>query len=207
MILHKTPIFIQKLFPSLIWTGDKNPKKIYLTFDDGPIPDLTEYILDVLRDFHIKATFFCVGENLVKNKSIAERAIDEGHQLANHTFNHQNGWKVDSKEYLHNIELCQEQLEKLGQKNRFFRPPYGKIKYGQLKKIEARHTIVMWDVLTGDYSNSISPEVCLNKSIDATNTGSIVVFHDNIKAQQNVSYTLPRYIEHFLNKDYQFALL
>lgn len=207
MFFHRPPTFVKHLYPSLTWSIPTNEKIIYLTFDDGPIPFLTEYILDTLIKLNVKATFFCVGDNLRKNNEIAKRAVEEGHQLANHTFNHVNGWKTNNDIYFDNIEQCEHQLHNLGQNNKLFRPPYGKIKRPQIKRVKKTHQIVMWDVLSGDYSQSITPKECLYNTIKSTKRGSIVLFHDNLKADKNVRYSLPRYIDHYLKKEYEFRLL
>ena len=205
MIFHKTPGIVRWLYPQLTW---KMPKEkintIYLTFDDGPIPGLTHFILDTLDQFDAKATFFCVGENLRKNKNIAERAISQGHVLANHTFNHLNGWKTNDKEYLKNVERCQDELDELGQHAKILRPPYGKISRKQIDTLKKDYQIIMWDVLSGDYSSKITPDTCLHQTVKATRNGSIVLFHDNLKAEANVKYALPAFIRHFHELGYQF---
>lgn len=207
MFFHRTPRFVQQLYPSLTWSNATEEKHLYLTFDDGPIPILTEFILDTLKGFNIQATFFCVGDNLRKNREIAEKAIAQGHQLGNHTFNHLNGWKTGNERYFHNIEECEHQLHLLNQNKKLLRPPYGKIKRSQIKHLKKEYKIIMWDVLSGDYSNEISSKECLYNTIKATKKGSIVLFHDNLKANKNIRYALPRYIEHYLKKDYQFKLI
>lgn len=208
MFLHSTPKLLQWLYPSLLWRIKTKNKELYLTFDDGPIPDLTEYILDVLSEFKIKATFFCVGENLKKHPLIAQRALDEGHKLGNHSYNHLNGWQTSTVDYISNVVRCQRLLYDFNSEAKtLLRPPYGKIKYSQIKLLKRKYTIVMWDVLSGDFSSKISPEKCLEKTIWATKPGSIIIFHDNIKAEENVRYALPRYIKHFLEKGYEFKTL
>lgn len=208
MFLHRTPKVLQWLYPSLLWQVKTANKELYLTFDDGPIPNLTEFILDVLSEFKIKATFFCVGDNLKKHPQIAQRALDEGHKLGNHSYNHLNGWQTSTVDYISNIVRCQRLLYDFDSAVKpLLRPPYGKIKYSQIKLLKKKYTIVMWDVLSGDFSAKINPEKCLEQSIRATKPGSIIIFHDNIKADENVRYALPRYIEHFLDKGYEFKTL
>ena len=181
---------------------DKNEQKIYLTFDDGPIPELTIWVLDVLKQNNVKATFFCVGENITKNPEIFQRIIDEGHKVGNHTYNHVKGWKTDKATYISNVEKCQQLT-----KTSLFRPPYGRIKKGQYRILSSQYKIVFWDVLSHDYDQMISPEKCLENSIKYTRNGSIIVFHDNVKAQKNLKFTLPQYIEHFVKLNYKFATL
>lgn len=208
MFLHKTPKLVRWLYPKLIWSVNTKEKKLYLTFDDGPIPGLTEFVIRTLDNFEAKATFFCVGDNLKKYPDIAQLAFDKGHTLANHTFNHIKGWSTDTSKYLENIRKCDAQLSRYENKaTTLFRPPYGKIKRNQISALERSYKIIMWDVLSGDYSQRIEPEQCLRNSIQATETGSIVLFHDNIKAQKNIEYTLPRYLEHFKKRDYHFLAL
>lgn len=208
MFLHKTPLLIQWLYPSLTWKKSVSDNSIFLTFDDGPIPGLTEFILDTLDKYKIKATFFCVGDNLRKHPEIAKRALSEGHRLGNHSFNHLNGWQTNTLDYVSNVVRCQKELIDIDNSEpQLFRPPYGKIKRSQIKHLKEKYEIIMWDVLSGDFLESISKERCLEKSISATKPGSIVIFHDNLKAEEKVKYALPRYIEHFLNKDYRFQTL
>lgn len=208
MFLHKTPLLIQWLYPSLTWKKNVSDNSIFLTFDDGPIPGLTEFILDTLDKYKIKATFFCVGDNLRKHPEIAKRALSEGHRLGNHSFNHLNGWQTNTLDYVSNVVRCQKELIDIDNSEpQLFRPPYGKIKRSQIKHLKEKYEIIMWDVLSGDFLESISKERCLEKSISATKPGSIVIFHDNLKAEEKVKYALPRYIEHFLNKGYRFQTL
>lgn len=207
MFIHKIPRVIKWLYPQLIWAMPADKKVIYLTFDDGPIPHLTDYILETLKQYDAKATFFCVGDNLVKHKPIAHRVIEQGHALGNHTFNHLNGWNTNGADYFANIEKCEAILAALGQENKMLRPPYGRITRKQIKTLTKDYNIVMWDVLSGDFSAAITPEVCLKKTIKATRSGSIVLFHDNLKAEANVKYALPRFLDHFTAAGYNFNVL
>lgn len=204
MFFHKTPGIVQWLYPQLIWKIPDDAKNIYLTFDDGPIQGLTSFILDTLDQYNAKATFFCVGENLKKNREIAKQALNSGHTLANHTFNHLNGWKTGYQAYLDNVKRCQDELSVLGQDSKLLRPPYGKITRKQIKSLSQEYKIIMWDVLSGDYSMKISPDSCLRRTVEATGKGSIVLFHDNLKAEVNVKHALPAFIKHFHESGYQF---
>ncbi|MBK5277420.1 MAG: polysaccharide deacetylase family protein [Bacteroidia bacterium] len=203
MMVHRTPFFLPWFYPSLIWRIPTNAKEIFLTFDDGPVPGPTEFVLDVLKKSEIKATFFSIGENVVMNKEIYQRIMQDGHTIGNHTFNHIKGWNHTDDEYLKNIEKCGHAL---GFNAQLFRPPYGRIKKSQIPKL-SQYKIIMWDVLTSDYSKSISPERCLAGSIASTRPGSIVVFHDSLKAERNLTYALPRYIDHFLTEGYSFKCI
>ena len=207
MFFHRTPWLVQKIYPSLTWSLPTDEKVIHLTFDDGPIPDLTEFILDTLRDYRAMGTFFCVGENLIKHQNIAQRALKEGHKLANHTFNHLDGWSIADQKYIDNIKQCENQLVELKEQSLLFRPPYGKIKRSQISKVSSNYSVIMWDVLSGDYSKNISPDQCLKGTIKAVRKGSIVLFHDNIKAEKNMKYALPRFLDHFSNLGYAFKTL
>ena len=177
---------------------------LYLTFDDGPIPEVTEFVLDTLEKYNAKATFFCVGDNVLKHPSIFEKVRSQGHSIGNHTFNHLNGWETSDENYLVNVAKCDQQLSL---QTDLFRPPYGRIKKSQAEKILLTKRIVMWDVLSGDFSPDISPERCLAKTIRHTTTGSILLFHDSMKARKNLEYSLPRVLDHFGNKGYDFHKL
>lgn len=201
-ILVRPPKIVRSLYNDAIWRKSKHEPRIYLTFDDGPIPDLTEWVLDVLKHYQIKATFFCVGENIVKHSQIFERIVNEGHRVGNHTFNHIKGWKTSVDEYLSNVEKCQALTQ-----SDLFRPPYGRISKKQYQNILKTHQVILWDVLTYDYDKFTSPEKCLKQSIKHTRNGSIIVFHDNLKATLNLKHTLPKYIEACIENGFEFALL
>jgi peptidoglycan/xylan/chitin deacetylase (PgdA/CDA1 family) len=190
---------MKKFFPKAVWEINSPEKSIYLTFDDGPIAGLTEWILDELRRFDAKATFFCVGENIEKNKNIFERISKEGHQIGNHTFNHIKGFHTSLLEYLRNTDACEVLT-----KNRLFRPPYGQLRKSQYRSLlRLNYKIVFWDVISYDYEK-ITPEQCLKNVLKHTKNGSIVVFHDNLKAENNVKYALTRTLEHFSEKGFTF---
>lgn len=191
------------LYPTLTWHKPRDRKRIFLTFDDGPIPDVTPWVLNTLKRHGIQATFFCVGANIEKNPDIFKRILDEGHQVANHTYDHLNGWKHKDKVYLSNVERC-EQLTG----TRLFRPPYGRGKRSQYKALKEKgYQVVTWDVLSGDFDTRLAPDKCLRGVLKHTRNGSIVVFHDNIKAVPRLEYVLPRAIKHWLDSGYEFATL
>nr|WP_262921657.1 polysaccharide deacetylase family protein [Pontibacter ruber] len=195
--------------PGYTWHKELQDEKLYLTFDDGPIPEVTPFVLEQLAKYNAKATFFCVGDNLRKHPEVALQALQQGHVLANHTFNHLKGWQTTLQDYLHNTEQCEQELEKIqpARSNRLFRPPYGRITGKQAAQLRGHYELIMWDVLTNDYDNSLSPEVCLQKSIKYTQSGSIIVFHDSLKAQRNMMYALPRFLEHFTSLGCTFETL
>lgn len=207
MIPFRTPFFLPYLYPSLTWKIPTDQKNIYLTFDDGPIAGPTEFVLDALQKASAKATFFCIGDNVRKYPEVFKRVLNSGNTVGNHTYNHLNGWKTDSSQYFQNVTLCEDEMRKAGwdplSEKKLFRPPYGRVSRQQLSGLH-NFNIIMWDVLTQDFSKTISPEKCLKESIRATRNGSIVLFHDSLKAEKNMSYVLPRYIDYFLAKGYQF---
>jgi peptidoglycan/xylan/chitin deacetylase (PgdA/CDA1 family) len=209
LALYKTPKIIQKLFPSVIWRMEDSQKFIYLTFDDGPIPALTAEILNILKDFNAKATFFCVGENIKKYPSIFEEILAENHAVGNHTFNHLKSWKSEEKDFIDNVNLCQSETEKHHKdKKKLFRFPYGQFSRKIAKKLKKDgFDIVMWDVLSKDYNVSIPKNEILSKAIKNTSNGSIIVFHDNLKAKDKILELLPLYLKHFHDIGYKFERL
>lgn len=190
------------IFPRFLWHMPATEKCIYLTFDDGPIPGVTPWVLEQLQKFNAKATFFCVGDNVRRYPETFEQVTGAGHSIGNHTYNHLNGWKTPTPDYLDNIRQSGELYP-----TRLFRPPYGRIKKKQADQVLLCHRIIMWSVLTRDYARKISPEKCLKNAIKNTRNGSIVVFHDSLKARKNLEYVLPRYLEHFSRQGYLFEKL
>lgn len=199
MYLVKTPAFIQNLFPNFTWRVPNRNKTIYLTFDDGPIPEVTPWVIDLLAQYNAKGTFFCVGDNVKKHPMIFERLLEKGHSVGNHTYNHLNGWTNDNLPYFHNIRHCAELVE-----SDLFRPPYGRLKPRQAQFLQRHYQIIMWDVLSGDFDVNISKEQCLNNVLSKTRPGSIIVFHDSLKAQEKLAYVLPRVLQHFSDRGYHF---
>ncbi len=197
------------LFPKYTWSKPNNQKLVYLTFDDGPIPEVTEWVLEVLKKYNIKATFFCIGDNVRKHPHVFKQIIEAKHRIGNHTFNHLNGWKNDNIRYEENILLAHKEIEQHTPLSKLlFRPPYGKIKQKQGKELlKQGYEIIMWSHISKDYDNSITPEQCYQRAISNINSGSIIVFHDSIKAEQNLVYALPKTIEYLLSKGYSFATL
>lgn len=201
-LLIQAPKALRMLYPKAVWNAKTVVPTLFLTFDDGPIPGLTEWVLDTLKTYNVKGTFFCVGENIAKNKAVFNRIIEEGHSAGNHTYNHIKGFKSNTSAYLENTEKCE-----LITNSKLFRPPYGQMKKSQYKALlERGYKIIMWDVISYDYEN-ISPESCLKNVIKNVKNGSIVLFHDNIKAEEKIKYALPKTIEYFLKLNYKFAAL
>lgn len=208
-MMYRVPFFLPWLYPNLLWRMPTTQKEIYLTFDDGPVAGPTGFALEALAKHSIQATFFCIGDNVRKNPDVFKRVLDQGHAIGNHTFHHLNGWKTPLDQYINNVNQCDTQFQTSNLEPRtsnLFRPPYGKITRAQISAL-TNYKIVMWDVLTNDYDKSKSPEACLKNSVKATRPGSVVVFHDSLKAERNMTYALPRYIDHFLDQGYSFHVL
>lgn len=200
MYLVKTPRFIQNLFPNFVWNIPDGEKVIYLTFDDGPIPQVTPWVLKELAKYEATATFFCVGQNIEKYPDIFEQTVEEGHTVGGHTYNHLNGWTMNNNiDYYHNVRKCAALMD-----SSLFRPPYGRLKPTQAQFLQRHYNIIMWDVLSGDFDHKVTEEQCLKNVLNNTRQGSIVVFHDSIKAKENLTYVLPRVLEHFSELGYVF---
>lgn len=202
MYLIKTPQFIQDLFPNFTWRIPGKEKNIYLTFDDGPIPEVTPWVLEQLDAYEAQATFFCVGENIQRHTETFQQVVEAGHAVGNHTNRHLNGWAVDNLTYFHDIRHCARTV-----KTSLFRPPYGRMKPKQAQFLQRHYRIVMWDVLSGDFDPNITKEQCLENVISNAGAGSIVVFHDSLKAQKKLQYVLPRVLKHFSELGYEFHAL
>jgi peptidoglycan/xylan/chitin deacetylase (PgdA/CDA1 family) len=205
----KTHRLIKKLFSGFVWDiPGKATKTVYLTFDDGPVPEATPWVLDVLKHHDIKATFFCIGNNIEKHSYTFQQVIDHGHAIGNHTFNHLNGWKTGVKEYEANFEMCENEIQARYKGAKLFRPPYGKIKSAQATLIRKQgYKIIMWDVLSADFDRTITPEECLNNIVNNVADGSIIIFHDSIKASVNLKYALPKAIEYLKKNNYEFGVI
>lgn len=194
MYFVKTPGIIQSALGGLIWRMSKS-KKVYLTFDDGPVPEATPWVLDLLKSRGVKASFFCVGDNVRKYPEIYRRILNEGHSVGNHTYNHLNGWKTDSAAYTENVAKAAKLID-----SSLFRPPYGKLTPRAVKRLNKDYDVIMWDVLSGDFDTSITPEDCLRNVKTHASAGSIIVFHDSIKAIDKLKFVLPEVISFFEQK-------
>jgi peptidoglycan/xylan/chitin deacetylase (PgdA/CDA1 family) len=198
----KTPWWLKKLYGCCIWGFSTSSKTIYLTFDDGPHPIATPFVLNELSKYKAKATFFCIGKNVIENNGIYQRIIQEGHSTGNHTYNHLNGWQTQNEVYIKDVNKANEHI-----KSDLFRPPYGRIKKNQIKQLQNSWPdvkIIMWSVLSGDFDIRITPEKCLANVIDNATSGSVIVFHDSKKAYDKLTYTLPLVLEYFSKKGYNF---
>lgn len=204
MIWVKTHWIIKRLFSNYVWEIPNNENKVYLTFDDGPTPEITEWTLNQLKEYNAKATFFCIGDNIRKYPEIFQKIINEGHSIGNHTFNHFNGWKTSTSDYIENVKLYETEHCKLNTEHcKLFRPPYGKIKPSQSKILrKLGYKIIMWDIISYDFDATISKEQCLENVLKNVKSGSIIVFHDSKKAFWNLEYVLPRTLEFLKEKGY-----
>jgi len=177
-------------------------REVFLTFDDGPVPEVTPVVLEILKKYNTKATFFCVGENVQKYPEVYELLLKEGHAVGNHTFHHVKAWKTGYNSYLSEVEQCQ-----LLVKSKLFRPPHGQINFKLACKLRKNFRIIMWSALTGDYDKNLTADQCLTHAVNNTRPGSIIVFHDSIKARERMEYALPRYIEYCIAEGYSFGTL
>lgn len=205
----KTPNFIKKIYSNYIWDffperKDSSEKVLYLTFDDGPVPEATGFVLQELAKYNAKATFFCIGSNVEKHPDILNEVISSGHAIGNHTQDHPEGWKTDTSDYIANTLMAEEKI-KAHNTPKLFRPPYGRIKRAQGRKLRALgYRVIMWDVVAKDWLQTITKEACLANIIDNASNRSIIVMHDSMKAHNNVRYILPRLLDHFSKDGYKF---
>lgn len=198
------PRFIQRLYPERIWAFSRSSNSVFLTFDDGPIREVTPWVLDELKKHGAKATFFCIGENVQKHPEIFRRIIAEGHTVGNHTFNHLKGTKTETLEYIENVEKAERLMRnsefRIQNSQLLFRPPYGKITSKQARILQKKgYKIVMWDIISFDFDANISEETCLQNVLKYMKPGSVIVYHDSLKAEKNLRYVLPKVLE-FLNE-------
>lgn len=204
------PKFIRRLYPERIWDVPTNKKEVFLTFDDGPIPEVTPWVLEQLEKHQAKATFFCIGDNIVRHPEIFKAIITSGHRVGNHTQNHLKGWNTGLIDYLENVALAQQVMLENGSRSvsTLFRPPYGKMTSQQAKKLlEQNYAIVMWSLLSYDYDADLSQEKCLRNVLDNVQNGSIIVFHDSLKAEKNLRFVLPRVLQELDRKGYSYMSL
>ena len=201
MLIEQPPKLLRWLYPRALWRMDKNVKAVYLTFDDGPIPEITPWVLDVLDKYNIKATFFLVGDNVRKHPEEFKMILERGHKVGNHTFNHISGLKYLSYNYLANTNKADELI-----KSKLFRPPHGWMRWGQYMVLSHRYTVVMWDLVTRDYSKRLNGRQVLDNVKKYVRNGSIITFHDSIKSEKNLKYALPRAIEWLLEQGYEFKV-
>lgn len=206
--MHHVPSLVPKFFDGFLWHKDREEQLIYLTFDDGPVPGVTDFVLNELEKRGMKATFFMVGDNLRKHPELGREIFNAGHRFGNHTYHHLDGYQNRTKKYLEDISLCEKiQEEVFGKCSNLFRPPYGRIKPKAHRALKEKYQIVMWDVLSGDYDAEQPAEVCLDKTIQYSQNGSIVVFHDQQKSEAILKKVLPEYLDFLLNSPLKTATL
>ena len=207
----KTPNWIRYLYSNQVWSLPNTHKEIYLTFDDGPTPEITDWVLNTLEKYKAKATFFCIGKNIDKHPKIFKKVIKSGHAVGNHTNNHENGWKTNSKAYLNSVLKTEKIINTLNPKPnnpKLFRPPYGKIKKSQTKAlIEHNYKVIMWSVLSWDFDNAVDAELCFNNVINNTKSGDVIVFHDSVKAFKKLNVVLPKILEYYSKKGFKFKAI
>ena len=196
----KTPKILRWPYPEMVWKVKTEKKEVFLTFDDGPIPEITPWVLKKLKMFEAPAMFFMVGDNIDKHPEVFQQVLDSENGIGHHTQNHLVGWNSDLDTYLDNVELCASKME-----SRFFRPPHGRIKRSQVKVLKEDYNLIMWDVLSGDFDDSISVEKCVTNVIDNVSCGSIIVFHDSTKAWPRLEKALPEILIQLREKGYSFG--
>jgi peptidoglycan-N-acetylglucosamine deacetylase len=202
MLIERPLISFRKLFPDAIWRKSKEEKTVYLTFDDGPVPEVTPKVLAILDKFKVKATFFCVGENVYNHPLLYAQLIENGHKVGNHTYNHLKGFEVNREDYVENVQKAAEIIP-----SNLFRPPYGRITFKQMAALKPHFEIIMWDLITRDYNPEVTPHQILGYIKKLARHGSIIVFHDSLKAKENVLNALPLAIEHLQQEGYRFETL
>jgi peptidoglycan/xylan/chitin deacetylase (PgdA/CDA1 family) len=199
--MPRIPLWFSKLNSSMVWNIPTKEKELYLTFDDGPHETATSFVLDQLEKYNAKATFFCLGKNVKSYPEIYERILNEGHSVGNHTFNHTNGWQAKNDEYVNSIIEAAKYID-----SKLFRPPYGKISpfVSKLVRKKLGYKIIMWNVLSADFDENLSPQKCTENVLLYSKPGSIIVFHDSTKAWDRMSYSLPKILHHFTEQGFSF---
>lgn len=201
MIIEQPPFLFRLFFTESFWRIQGREKCVYLTFDDGPIPQVTPWVLNLLDKYNIKATFFCVGENVARHPELFEEIKSRGHRVGNHTMNHISGFRNSTKNYLENVQIADSLIQ-----SNLFRPPHGWMRSSQAWYIKKNYRIIMWDVVTRDYSKKLNGEDVFKTAQKYVRNGSIIVFHDSLKAEKNLRYALPKTIEWLLNEGYKFKI-
>lgn len=204
--LHRTPGLFRLLVPSMTWQVNTDQKALYLTFDDGPVRQVTDEVLELLGTYQAKATFFVVGENAKKNPSLIQKMLDDGHSIGNHTFNHLNGWQTGDEEYVNNVHSCQVVLQNLGVNTNLFRPPHGRISPGQLRALRGHYQVVMWSLLSGDFDKNLKSGRA-SKALQTSRPGEIVVFHDSLKHVGRMFSLLPDFLREYSGRGFKFRPL
>jgi len=209
MFINEISKVLKFIFPKLIWKNNdlEIEKTIYLTFDDGPTPEITNYVLDLLTKYKAKATFFCIGNNLVSNPELAKQILMNGHKIGNHTMNHVNSWHINSKEYFNEYLQCEDVINKLGTTSVGFRPPYGRINYFIYKKLINYSKIYMWTFISGDYNKNNNSTFIIKSAKQNISNGSILIFHDSKKAFPILSNILEPILDYCSQNNFEFKTL
>lgn len=202
MRFYTTPYILRLFYPSLLWKKPRGEKKIYITFDDGPHPIITPQVLDILRDFNAKATFFCVGNNVEKYKETFDMIVNDGHSVGNHTYNHEKGWNTKTKDYVDSVYKANELINTV-----LLRPPHGRITSSQIRALKNDFKLIAWSVISYDWDNTLNPETCFRNVIKKSGDGSIIVFHDSEKAVNNMIPTLKKVLQYYSDKGFFFEKL
>lgn len=203
MYFTKTPKALKNLFPNLIWEMPAADKKIYLTFDDGPVPGVTDWVLDQLDLFGVDATFFCIGKNVEENPDLYQRLVESRHSIGNHSYSHMNGWVNKNISYYKDILKAKQLID-----SKMYRPPYGRISMRQARVLlQNDFKVVMWDVVSGDFNQKITKDQCLQNVIQHSIPGSIILLHDSLKAKEKMQYVLPKFIEYCMGKGFEFGVI
>lgn len=201
-LVSRSLSWMQQLDKRMLWRVATDRKEVYITFDDGPMPGLTPWVLDTLAHYGVKATFFCIGRNVAAHPDIFARLKAEGHAVGNHTWEHPNGWRTPTEDYIRSVAKCQELT-----RTDLFRPPYGRMTNAQTKRLRGRYQLVMWDILTGDFEQTMTGEQCAARAIKRTKPGSILVFHDNDISERNMRVALPIVLKALKEQGYAFPTL
>ena len=202
-VINHPPQFVRNLMPNFKWKVDSAENTLFLTFDDGPTPNVTEWVLDNLAEYDAKATFFCLGRNAEHYPDIYKRIIDEGHAVGNHTYSHLNGWKVSVQEYIDDVDLASQIID-----SHLMRPPYGRFTKKQIQPLRDQgYKMILWDVMPEDYNPRVKPHECCECVLRYATSGSIITFHDSMKARMNLYFALPRVLKHFTEMGFKFARL
>ena len=201
-LIVRPPSWFRPFSGPVIWKINTDEKKLFLTFDDGPIPELTPWVMDTLEEYHAKGTFFCVGDNVRKHPELFEEIRRRGHGTGNHGFSHHNGFRTSVRSYVLDVFKARRLID-----SRLFRPPYGRLRPLARRILKTRFRIVMWDVLSMDYDRQLDPRQVVRNVIGHVQNGSVIVFHDNLKAKENIEYALPRILDYYGKRGYTFCNL
>ena len=208
----KTHWLMKSIFTGFTWQFPSSEKVVYLTFDDGPIPEVTDWTLFILKEYNAKATFFCIGENITKHPKLFKQIQEEGHSVGNHTYNHLNGWHSSTEDFIQNVDLCEKEISNFSDENNaelpLFRPPYGKLNRKQFTLLKERgYKVIMWDILSADFDTTISPEKCAENVLKNIQPGSIIIFHDSLKASKNLKYALPQTLAYLKKNGFEMKAI